>query len=131
MSIASSLNLLAEIVPSCCRSSDAAGEDLMKILAEQIDEFLHDELNDECACALLNLLCQTQTVFLHSSSLFHREKNQPFNSSVSFVLVERKCDYWRSVLKIASIPSDLVRERFTKIVPKIIDDPRLTGSFIR
>lgn len=79
MNIASSFNLLSEIVPlSYQTSSKETNENFIEILSQRIDEFLHDDLNDECACAILNLLCQTQSIYLRSSSCFSSFKSIEF-----------------------------------------------------
>jgi hypothetical protein len=41
--------------------------------------------------------------------------------------VESVSQYWGLVLKLSSFPSDVVREKFTKTMPLIIHDKRLTG----
>ncbi len=41
--------------------------------------------------------------------------------------MESVCQYWGLILKLSSFGSDVVREKFTKIVPLIINDKRLSG----
>ena len=101
MSIAASFDLLAQLLPLCTDQS------LVELVYQRMTDFLNEELNDQCACAILN-------VFSHSRS--------------SATTMD-KVQFWRLILKFSSISSELIREKFTKTIPLIIDDPRLTGVF--
>ncbi|UJR24766.1 hypothetical protein I4U23_006140 [Adineta vaga] len=110
MSLAASFNLIGELLPLCSSSSNNE-EDLVKLVYDRINDFIDDESNDECACAILNLLSKARSCLYNSSN------------------VESKCRYWRLILKLSSFPSDVVRETLTKLMPLIIVDERLSGVF--
>ena len=43
-------------------------EDFIEALYQRMNDLVNDDLNDECACALLNVLSQGQIIFYHASS---------------------------------------------------------------
>ncbi|CAF3615024.1 unnamed protein product [Rotaria socialis] len=110
MSLAASFNLISELLP-LCSSSKNNDEDLIKLVYDRMNDFVNGESNDECACAILNLLSKARSCLYNSCN------------------AERKCQYWGLILKLSSFPSDAVRETFIKVTPLIIDDQRLSGVF--
>ena len=102
MSIAASLDLLAQLLPLCKDQS------LVELVYQRMTDFLNDDLNDQCACAILNVLSHTR---LSTTTKMNKEQ------------------FWKLILKFSSMSSDVIREKFTKTIPMIIDDPRLTGQF--
>ncbi|CAF4999114.1 unnamed protein product [Rotaria sp. Silwood1] len=67
-------------------------------------------VDDQCACAILNLLTKARSCLYDSAN-------------------ERKCQYWGLILKLSSFSSDIIRAIFIKILPLIINDKRLSGVF--
>lgn len=114
MSIAASFNLLAELLPLCCLTSnenkEKEEENLIELVYQQMNNFVQNDLNDEFACAILNVLSKGQSVLYHRSSDTHQ--------------------FWKLILKISSISSDVIREHLSKVIPLIICDQRLTGKSI-
>jgi len=110
MSLAASFNLIGELLPLCSSSSNSE-EDLVKLVYDRMNDFVDGETNDECACAILNLLSKARSYLYNSSS------------------AESKCQYWGLILKLSSFSSDIIRETLTKTIPLIIDDKRPSGVF--
>lgn len=104
MSIAASLDLLAQLLPLCKDQS------LVELVFQRMTDFVNDDLNDQCACAILNVLSHTR---LSTTTTTKINKEQ----------------FWKLILKFSSMSSDVIREKFTQTIPLIIDDPRLTGQF--
>ena len=54
MSIAACLDLLAHLLPLCKDHS------IVALLYQRMTDFLNDDLNDQCACSILNVLTYTR-----------------------------------------------------------------------
>ena len=67
MSLAASFNLVGELLPLCSSSSNDE-EDLVKLVYVRINDFVDDEINDECACAILQLLSKAKSSLYNSSN---------------------------------------------------------------
>ncbi|CAF1540177.1 unnamed protein product, partial [Adineta steineri] len=112
MSLAASFDLIGELLPLCSSTSNNNDEeDLVKLVYDRMNDFVDGENNDECACAILNVLNKARTCLYNPSN------------------AKSVCDYWKLILKLSSFSSDIVRTKFTKTMPLIINDKRLTGVF--
>jgi len=70
MSLAASFNLIGELLPLCSSSSSSSNseEDLIKLVYDRMNDFVNGESNDECACAILNLLSKAKSSLYNSSN---------------------------------------------------------------
>jgi hypothetical protein len=69
MSLAASFNLIGELLPLCSSSSSSnSEEDLIKLVYDRMNDFVNGESNDECACAILNLLSKAKSSLYNSSN---------------------------------------------------------------
>jgi len=66
MSLAASFDLIGELLPLCSSSSHNE-EDLVKLVYDRMNDFVNDESNDECACAILNVLSKARSSLYNSS----------------------------------------------------------------
>jgi hypothetical protein len=66
MSLAASFDLIGELLPLCSSSSNNE-EDLVKLVYDRMNDFVNDESNDECACAILNVLSKARSSLYNSS----------------------------------------------------------------
>jgi hypothetical protein len=67
MSLAASFDLIGELLPLCSSSSSHNEEDLVKLVYDRMNDFVNDESNDECACAILNVLSKARSSLYNSS----------------------------------------------------------------
>jgi hypothetical protein len=63
MSLAASFDLIAELLPLSSNN-----EDLVKLVYDRMNDFVYDESNDECACAILNVLSKARSSLYNSSN---------------------------------------------------------------
>lgn len=56
MSLAASFDLIGELLPL-----SSSGEDLVALVYDRISDFIDGESNDECACAILNLISKARS----------------------------------------------------------------------
>jgi hypothetical protein len=67
MSLAASFNLIGELLPLCSSSSNSE-EDLIELVYDRMNDFVNGESNDECACAIINLLSKAKSSLYNSSN---------------------------------------------------------------
>ena len=68
MSLAVSFNLIGELLPLCSSSSSNNEDDLIKLVYNRMSDFIDGESNDECACAIINLLSKARSCLYSSSN---------------------------------------------------------------
>jgi len=70
MSLAASFSLIGELLPlsSSRDDNEVDQQDLIKLVYDRINDFIDNETNDECACAILNLLSQSRSCLYNSTN---------------------------------------------------------------
>ncbi len=68
MSLAASFDLIGELLPLCSSSSSNNEEDLIKLVYDRMNDFIDDESNDECSCAIIHLLSKAKSSLYNSSN---------------------------------------------------------------
>jgi hypothetical protein len=66
MSLAASFDLISELLPLCSSSNN--DDDLVKLVYDRMNDFVDGESNDECACAILNVLSKARSSLYNSSN---------------------------------------------------------------
>jgi hypothetical protein len=127
MSLAASFDLIGELLP--LSSSPSGQEDLVGLVYDRMNEFVDGESNDECACAILNLISKARSSLYNPSNGNNDLLALSVECLLSFSLAESICRYWRLLLKLSAFASETVRAKFAKTMPSIINDKRLSGVF--
>jgi hypothetical protein len=67
MSLAASFNLISSTLP-LCSSSSTGEEDLINLVYNRINDFVNESMDDQCACAILNILSKARSSLYNSSN---------------------------------------------------------------
>lgn len=70
MSLAASFNLIGELLPLSSPTNNK--EDLIQLVYDRMNDFIDGESNDECACAILNLLSKARSCLYDVSNGIER-----------------------------------------------------------
>ena len=88
MSIAASFDLLGDLLPLCTfglQDETEKKSELLQMTCQRIDDFLASDINDDCACALLNLLKKAHSSFNRASDGWNLSQTLILSQSLSFV----------------------------------------------